>query len=72
MTQTRIIHDVITNEITEVELTNAEIAKNEKERKAFEAEQLVKKAEAEAKAAAKAALLAQLGITEEQAKLLLS
>jgi hypothetical protein len=30
------------------------------------------KAEAEAKAAAKAALLAQLGITEEQAKLLLS
>ena len=31
-----------------------------------------KQAEAEAKAAAKAALLAQLGITEEQAKLLLS
>jgi hypothetical protein len=31
-----------------------------------------KKAEAEAKATAKAALLAQLGITEEQAKLLLS
>ena len=30
------------------------------------------KAEAEAKATAKAALLAQLGITEEQAKLLLS
>jgi hypothetical protein len=35
-----------------------------------EAEQI--KAEAEAKSAAKAALLAQLGITEEQAKLLLS
>jgi hypothetical protein len=31
-----------------------------------------RKAEAEAKAAAKAALLTQLGITEEQAKLLLS
>jgi len=32
----------------------------------------MEKAEAEAKATAKAALLAQLGITEEQAKLLLS
>jgi hypothetical protein len=33
---------------------------------------IAEKAEAEAKATAKAALLAQLGITEEQAKLLLS
>jgi hypothetical protein len=33
---------------------------------------VAEKAEAEAKAAAKAALLTQLGITEEQAKLLLS
>ena len=32
----------------------------------------IEKAEAEVKATAKAALLAQLGITEEQAKLLLS
>jgi hypothetical protein len=32
----------------------------------------IEQAEAEAKATAKAALLAQLGITEEQAKLLLS
>jgi hypothetical protein len=71
MTQTRIIHDVITNEITEVELTKAEIAKNEKERKAFEAEQLVKKAEAEARAAEKQALLDRLGITADEAKLLL-
>jgi hypothetical protein len=36
------------------------------------AKQLQQKAEAEAKSNAKAALLAQLGITEEQAKLLLS
>ena len=35
-------------------------------------EELAIEAEAEAKATAKAALLAQLGITEEQAKLLLS
>jgi hypothetical protein len=35
-------------------------------------EELAVQAEAEAKATAKAALLAQLGITEEQARLLLS
>jgi hypothetical protein len=38
----------------------------------YTTEELAEIAEAEAKAAAKAALLAQLGITEEQAKLLLS
>lgn len=37
-----------------------------------EANAVEKQAEAEAKATAKAALLTQLGITEEQAKLLLS
>ena len=41
-------------------------------REAAEAEQLIRQAEAEAKATAKAELLEQLGITEEQAKLLLS
>jgi hypothetical protein len=71
MTHTRIIHDVITNEITEVELTKAEIAKNEKERKAFEAEQLVKKAEAEAKESARQSILDRLGLTADEAKLLL-
>jgi hypothetical protein len=39
---------------------------------ARQAAALARQAEAEAKAAAKAALLTQLGITEEQAKLLLS
>jgi len=48
--------------------TADEIAKIE----AHQAEVETIKAEAEAKAQAKAALLAQLGITEEQAKLLLS
>ena len=54
--------------ITEREETAAEIKAREKS----EAESLARIAEAEAKATAKAALLAQLGITEEQAKLLLS
>jgi hypothetical protein len=62
------IHNVTTNEIVDREMTAAEFAKYE----ADQAAQLIVKAEAEVKATAKAALLAQLGITEEQAKLLLS
>jgi hypothetical protein len=62
------IHNTETDEIIEREMTNAEFAQYEAD-KATEAAEL---AEAEAKATAKAALLAQLGITEEQAKLLLS
>jgi len=54
--------------ITEREETAAE----KKAREAFITKQAELAAEAEAKATAKAALLAQLGITEEQAKLLLS
>jgi len=61
------IHDTSTNEITEREMNDAEF-------EAFEAAN-VQQAEADAlaaqKAADRAALLAQLGITEEQAKLLL-
>jgi hypothetical protein len=62
------IHNVETNEIIDREMNDAEFAQ-------YEADQAVnaaRQAEAEAKAAAKAALLTQLGITEEQAKLLLS
>jgi len=54
--------------VIERDETTQEIAKRE----AFEAEAVRLQAEAEAKATAKAALLTQLGITEEQAKLLLS
>jgi hypothetical protein len=53
-----IVRDANVNEIAQMELYAVNAA----------AEQ----AEAEARATAKAALLAQLGITEEQAKLLLS
>jgi hypothetical protein len=53
-----IVRDATAEEIAQMELDAAELA--------------ARKAEAEAKATAKAALLAQLGITEEQAKLLLS
>ena len=62
------IHNIETNEIIDREMNDAEFAQYEVD----EAEALVRQAEAEAKATAKAALLAQLGITAEQAKLLLS
>lgn len=54
--------------ITEREETTAE----KKEREQVEAEGLKLKAEAEANATAKAVILAKLGITAEEAKLLLS
>jgi hypothetical protein len=57
-----------TGETFERDLTPEEIQINEMQDEKYQ-QQI---AEAEAKATAKAALLAQLGITEEQAKLLLS
>ena len=54
--------------ITEREETAAEIESRTK----FEAKVKADKAEAEAKASAKSALLAKLGITEDEAKLLLN
>jgi len=62
------IHNVETDEIIDREMNDAEFTKYQAEQE-LEAQ---RQAEAEAKATAKVALLAQLGITEEQAKLLLS
>lgn len=64
------VFDLTTNEeiIIERDYTPEELAIIEEVRIRAEAEQ----SELSAKAAAKVALLAQLGITEEQAKLLLS
>ena len=62
------IHNIETNEVIDREMNDAEFAQYQ----ADQAAQAAKQAEAEAKATAKAALLEQLGITAEQAKLLLS
>ncbi len=62
------IYDCTTGETIEREFTDEEFAQYQADQAAF----ITEKAEAEAKATAKAALLAQLGITEEEAKLLLS
>jgi hypothetical protein len=62
------IHNTETNEVIDREMTDAEF----KQYEANQAAEITSQAEAEVKATAKAALLTQLGITEEQAKLLLS
>ena len=68
----KIIHDVQSQEVTSVALTSAEVAAITKQQaEAAEAEAAEAQAQA-TKAAAKAALLAKLGINEDEAKLLLS
>jgi hypothetical protein len=61
-------HNVETNTISEVEMSKEEIA----QRKLDQQETANKVAEKEAKATAKAALLDRLGITADEAALLLS
>ena len=61
------IHDLETNEVIDREMNDAEFAQWE----ADQAAQAAANAAAAQKAADRAALLTQLGITEEQAKLLL-
>jgi hypothetical protein len=61
------IHNTETDEVIDREMTAAEFAQYEAEKAA----QAIAKAEAEAKATAKAALLSKLGITAEEAQLLL-
>jgi hypothetical protein len=61
------IHNVETDEVIDREMNDAEFAQYE----ADQAAQVAANAAAAQKAADRAALLTQLGITEEQAKLLL-
>ena len=61
------IHNIETDEVIDREMNNAEFAIYE----ADQATQAIEQAEAEAKATAKADLLAKLGITAEEARLLL-
>ena len=60
-------HDVATGQITVVELTEEEIAIKE----TIQQEEAAKSQAEKAKAEAKAVLLDRLGITEDEAKLLL-
>lgn len=62
------IHNLETDEIITREMNDEEFTQYNTLKTAFEENKIAE----QAKAQAKAALLAQLGITEEQAKLLLS
>ena len=68
--ETRIEINCTTGEILEIELTPAELDQRETDRIAYEMEQANRETEATAKAVARTALLARLGITEEEAELL--
>jgi len=68
----KVIHDILTDTFTEVQLTAEELTNRQSAEDKHKAEQAERLA-LEAKAAAdKAALLAKLGITQEEASLLLS
>jgi hypothetical protein len=66
------IHNAQTGETKEIPLTAEEIAELQAAKEADEKRKIARQAEAEAKAEAKAALLDRLGITADEAKLLLS
>jgi len=61
-----------TGEVTERDLTTAELQAQADAQVQYETEQAAKEAEAAEKATAKAALLKRLGITAEEAALLLA
>jgi Spy/CpxP family protein refolding chaperone len=69
---TKIVINCDTKEEQILELTDEEIAQLEADRKAYETEKAKREAEAAERAEAKKALLKKLGISEAEAKLLLS
>jgi hypothetical protein len=69
---TKLIINCTTGETIERELNAEEIAQQEIDEANYLAAKAIADAEAEAKAQAKAELLQRLGITEEEAKLLLA
>lgn len=69
---TKIIIDCSTGVQEEIELTQDELNQLEADRAKAEADRVAKEAEDEARAFAKAKLLDRLGISQEEAKLLLS
>ena len=71
MADTKIVVDCSTGEVSEIELTAEEVAQRAADAQAFADAKAAEDADKAAKAADKAALLERLGITEEEAALLL-
>ena len=71
-TPTKIVVDCSTGAVEEIELTQEEIAQREADAVKAESDRVALEAETTQKATQKAELLAKLGITEDEAKLLFS
>ena len=71
MADTKIVVDCSTGEVSEIELTQEEVAQREADAIAAAEAKATEDADKAAKAADKAALLERLGITAEEAALLL-
>ena len=69
---TKLVVDCSTGVVEEIPLTEKELAQREADQIAFEEAEEARKAEEAANAAKKAELLAKLGISADEAKLLLS
>lgn len=72
MANTKIIVNCETGEVSEVELTAEEVKQREADTAAYAANKAAEEQTAADKATAKAALLTKLGITADEAALLLS
>lgn len=68
---TRIEVNCTTGEVLEIELTDEEVAQREADAAAHAAEQAAREAEEAAKATARAAILDRLGLTADEAAILL-
>lgn len=68
---TKIVVDCSTGVVEEVELTEEELAQREADRIAFEAAEAARLVEEADKAARRAEILERLGLTEDEAKLIL-
>ena len=68
---TRIEVNCTTGEVLEIELTDEEVAQREADAAAHAAEQAAREAEEAAKAVARAAILDRLGLTADEAAILL-
>jgi hypothetical protein len=71
MADTKIEVNCATGEVSEIELTAEEVAQRTADAKAYADAKAAEDADKAAKAADKAALLEKLGISEDEAKLLL-
>jgi hypothetical protein len=71
MADTKIVVDCSTGEVSEIELTAEEVAQRTADAKALADDKAAEEADKAAKAVEKAALLERLGITAEEATLLL-